>query len=194
MDFLNSAIELQKHYPDGSIWKYATRTLANAKKFDKNSASFFLEYLIAIAVHTPSVLPILCQIAKKYKVGSDLQIDSVLKQSIKFQRSDAICWCLYFMGICGQKVCDHSAKAIIETEDCMSMGMLIALNQHQEKVVDFLDKEINPDSEYDCDQYWILIHELAPDCPQFNYYRGESGLKFLRDKKVRFIKPINTKI
>ena len=171
--------------------KYATRTLANSKEkeFDKNSASFFLEYLIAIAVHTPSVLPILCQVAKKYNVGSDLQIDSVLKQSIKFQRSDAICWCLYFMGICNLAVSDELAKAIIETEDCMSMGMLIALNQHREKVVDFLDDKIDACSEYDCDQYWILIHELAPACSQFNYYRGESGLKFLREKNV---KPINT--
>ena len=194
MSFLDSAVDLQKRYPEGSVLKYAARTLANSKEkeFDKNSASFFLEYLIAIAVHTPSVLPILCQVAKKYNVGSDLQIDSVLKQSIKFQRSDAICWCLYFMGICNLAVSDELAKAIIETEDCMSMGMLIALNQHREKVVDFLDDKINACSEYDCDQYWILIHELAPACSQFNYYRGESGLKFLREKNVHFIKPINT--
>ena len=192
MDFLDFTVDLQKRYPEANVLKYATRTLANSREFDKNSASFFLEYLIAIAVHTPSVLPILCQVAKKYNVGSDLQIDSVLKQSIKFQRSDAICWCLYFMGICNLAVSDELAKAIIETEDCMSMGMLIALNQHREKVVDFLDDKINACSEYDCDQYWILIHELAPACSQFNYYRGESGLKFLREKNVHFIKPINT--
>ena len=192
MNFLDSTIALQKRYPEGSVLKYAARTLANSKKFDKNSASFFLEYLIAIAVHTHSVLPILCQIAKKYNVGSGLKIDSVLEQSIKFQRSDAICWCLYFMGICNLTVRDELAKDIIETEDCMSMGMLIALNQHREKVIDFLDNRINACSEYDCDQYWILIHELAPDCRKFNRYRGESGLKFLREKGVRFIKPINT--
>ena len=100
MDFLSSVIELQKHHPDGSIWKYATRTLANSKKFNKNSASLFLEYLIAIAIHTPSVLPILCQIAKEHNVGSKLAIEPVLEQSIKFQRSDAICWCLYFSFKC----------------------------------------------------------------------------------------------
>lgn len=194
MDFLNSALELQKHHPDGSIWKYAARMLANSKKFDKNSASFFLEYLIAIAVHTPSVLPILCQIAKKYNVDSGLKINSVLKQAIKFQHSDAICWCLYFMGICNIAVSDELAKAIIETKDCMSMGMLIALNQHREKVVDFLDDKVNACSEYDCDQYWILIHELAPDCRKFNRYRGESGLKFLKEKNVQFIKSIKAEI
>ena len=193
MDFLSSVIELQKHHPDGSIWKYATRTLANSKKFNKNSASLFLEYLIAIAVHAPSVLPILCQIAKEHNVGSKLAIEPVLEQSIKFQRSDAICWCLYFMGVCNLAVSDKLAESIIETKDCMSMGMLIALNQHQEKVVDFLSK-IDPALEYDCDKYWILIHELAPDLPQFNSYRGEAGLEFLRQKNVHFIIPINTAI
>ena len=192
MSFLDSAVDLQKRYPEGSVLKYAARTLANSKKFDKDSATFFLEYLIAVAVHTHSVLPILCQIAKKYNIGSGLKIDSVLKQAIKFQRSDAICWCLYFMGICDLAVSEKLAEAIIETKDCMSMGMLIALNQHQEKVVGFLDNKIDSCSEYDCDQYWILIHELAPTCSQFNYYRGVSGLKFLREKNVGFIKPINT--
>ena len=93
---------------------------------------------------------------------------------------------------CDLVVSDEVARDIIETEDCMSMGRLIALNQHREKVIDFLDDKIDACSEYDCDQYWILIHELAPACSQFNDYRGASGLKFLREKNVHFIKPVNT--
>ena len=189
MSFLDLAVDLQKDYPEGSILKYATRTLANSKKFDKNSADFFLKYLIALAVHRPSVLPILCQIAQENDVGSNLDITPVLKQSIKFQRSDAICWSLYFMGIRGQKVSDDLAEKIIGTEDCISIAMLIALKQHKEKVVDFL-ATIPPDSYYHCDRYWILIHELVSDCPQFKRYRGDSGLKFLMEKKVHFVKPI----
>jgi hypothetical protein len=192
MSFLDLAVDLQKHYPEGSVLKYATRTLANSKKFNKNSADFFLKYLIALAVHRPSVLPILCQVAKENDVGSDLDITPVLKQSIKFQRSDAICWGLYFMGIGGQKVRDDLAEKIIGTADCMSMAMLIALKQHKEKVVDFLTT-ITPDSYYHCDRYWILIHELVSDCPQFKRYRGDSGLKFLIEKKVRFVKSIESK-
>ena len=192
MSFLDLAVDLQKRYPEGSVLKYATRTLANSKKFDKNSADFFLKYLIALAVHRPSVLPILCQVAKENDVGSDLDITPVLKQSIKFRRSDAICWSLYFMGIGDQKVSEDLAEKIIETEDCMSMAMLIALKQHKEKVVDFL-ATITPDSYYHCDRYWILIHELVSDCPQFKRYRGDSGLKFLIEKKVHFVKSIESK-
>ena len=105
MNFLDSAVNLQKHYPEGSVLKYATRSLANSKKFDKNSADFFLKYLIALAVHTPSVLPILCQVAKKYNVGLDLEIDPVLKQAIKFQRSDAICWSFVLHGNLQSRSC-----------------------------------------------------------------------------------------
>ena len=195
MNFLDLAVDLQKRYPEGSVLKYAARALANPKKrkFDKNSADFFVKYLIALAVHRPSVLPILCQIAKENDVGSDLDITPVLKQSIKFQRSDAICWSLYFMGIKGQKVSVDLAEEIIGTRDCMSMAMLIALKQHREKIVDFLDTKITHDSYYLCDQYWILIHELTADCPQFKRYRGDSGLKFLMENKVHFIKPIDAK-
>ncbi len=193
MSFLDLAVDLQKHHPEGSVLKYATRMLANSKKFDKNSADFFLKYLISLAVHRPSVLPILCQVAKQNGVGSDLDITPVLKQSIKFQRSDAICWSLYFMGIKGQKVSDDLAEKIIGTKDCMSMAMLIALKQHREKVVDFLNTTIDCDSYYHCDQYWILIHELTADCSKFKPYRRDSGLKFLVEKKVCFVKSIESK-
>ena len=191
MNFLDLAVDLQKRYPEGSVLKYAARAFANPeeREFDKNSADFFLKYLIALAVHRPSVLPILCQVAKENDVGSDLDIAPVLKQSIKFQRSDAMCWSLYYMGICGQKVGKDLAERIIETGDCMSMAMLIALGQHKEKVVDFLNTKIDPDAYYHCDRYWLLLHELASDCPRFKKYRGDSGLKFLMEKKVHFIKP-----
>ena len=191
VDYLDSSVDLQKHYPNGSVLKYAARALANSKKFDQNSADFFLKYLITIAVHTHSVLPILCQLAKQYKVGSDLKIDPVLEQGIKYQRSDVICWSLYFMGICGQVISDKLAKSIITTKDCMSIGMLIALKQHQEKVIAFLN-DIKNKSNYNLDQYWILLHELTPNSKEFNNYVEKSGLKFLREKNVQFIKSINT--
>ena len=96
------------------------------------------------------------------------------------------------MGIGDQKDSDDLAKKIIGTADCMSMAMLIALKQHKEKVVDFLTT-ITRDSYYHCDRYWILIHELVSDCPQFKRYRGDSGLKFLMEKKVHFVKSIESK-
>ena len=189
-DILDYAINLQNQNPDGNVLKYATRALT--QKIDENNAYVFLKYLISIVFYNPTVLPILCKVAEKHhEVISDIDFEPILRQFLKFQCSDTICWGLYFMGISGNEISDELANAVIETKDCMSMGMLIALNQHKDKVINFLNHTIDPESEYDCDQYWILLHELVPACPKFNYYRGVSGLKFLIEKNVHFIQPIN---
>ena len=175
IDFLDSAVDLYKHYPEGNILKYTARTLATSKEFSDESAEVFLKYLVALAVHTSSVLPIVCQIAKKHSVSSDVEIDPVLEQAIKYHRSDAMCWCLYYMGICDQELNEEFATKIVKTQDCMAMGMLIALNQHREKVVEFLNIEINTDLKYDCDQYWVLFmnwHRTAPNLTIIEKNRG----------------------
>ena len=189
-NFLDYAINLQNRHPDGNVLKYAARSLTS--RIDESNAEVFLKYLISFVLYNPTVLPILCKVANKHhQVISNVNFEPILSHFLKFQRSDTICWGLYFTNICGEVISDELAKAVIDTKDCMSMGMLIALNQHREKVIDFLNSEIDPNLKYECDQYWILIHELAPDCPKFNQYRGQSGLKFLRKKNVRFIKPID---
>ena len=189
-NFLEYAINLQNYHPTGYALKYAVRSLT--QNINESNVVVYFKYLISIVLHNPTILPILCQVAKKHhEVISDVEFEPILRHFLKFQYSDAICWGLYLMGICGKEISDEIAKLVIETKDCMSMGMLIALNQHKDKVIDFLNHTIDPDSEYDCDQYWILLHELAPACPKFNYYRGVSGLKFLREKNVHFIQPIN---
>ncbi len=160
--------------------------------FNPKTTNSDFKYLFSIVLHNPTILPILCQVAKKHQDRiSDVIFEPTLRHFINFQYSDAICWGLYLMGISGEEISDDIAKEIIEIRDCMSMGMLIALDQYKDKVIDFLNHTIDPASEYECDQYWILLHELAPACPKFNSYRGVSGLKFLKSKNVHFIKPMN---
>jgi hypothetical protein len=185
VNFLDYAVNLQKHNPEGSVLKYATRSLS--KKIDENNAEIYTKYLISIAFHNPIVLPILCEVAKNHiNVISTQDFQPVIRQHIKFRRSDAICWCLYFLGMCNENIDVTLADAIIKTEDCMSMAMFIALRQHQEKVAEFLNKQ-NPESEYDCDQNWILIHELAKKSDKFEKYREKSGLNILWENGVHFI-------
>ncbi len=192
-NFLDYAINLQNRHPNGNVLKYAARSLTS--RIDEKNAEVFLKYLISIVLYNPTILPILCKLAKKHQtLISDVDFEPILKNFLKFQRSDTICWGLYFMAICGEPISDELANAVVNTKDCMSMGMLIALDRHKDKVIDFLNHTIDPDLVYDCDQYWILLHELAPDCSIFDQYREESGLNFLREKDVSFIKPINEEI
>lgn len=190
-DYLDYAINLQKDHPEGSILKYATRSLIS--KVNKNNAIVYLKYLISIAFHKPIVLPILCEMAIKHPdIISCEHFESILQQHIKFHRSDAICWSLFLFGILNKKISDKLADSVIKTEDCMAIAMLISINQHQEKVINFLNN-LDPKSEYDCDKYWILHHELA-GCNKFDKYREESGLKYLYDNNIHFVKPISNTI
>ena len=187
--FLDYAINLQRLNPEGSVLKYATRSLVG--KIDQDNAEIYLSYLVSLAFHNPILLPILCEVAMNHKdIATDQNFEPVVKRHIKFKRSDAICWSLFFMGMCNNKIDDALAKAVIETKDCMSMAMLIAMNQHQEKVVEFLNA-LNKATQYDCDQYWMLIHELAEDVPNFAEYCRNTGLTYLREKGVRFIRPVS---
>ncbi len=189
-DFLDYAINLQKHHPEGSVLKYAARSLV--RKIDEDNATVYLKYLIMIAFHSPIVLPILCEVARNHlDVISHQNFEPVLEQHLKFRRSDAICWSLYFMGMCKQVISSKLAEAVIESKDSLSIAMFIALNQHQEKVADFLNNNLDPESKYACDQYWILLHELATDCKKFDNYLEESGLNCLRENGVHFINPIS---
>jgi len=188
-DFLDYAVNLQKQYSEGSVVKYAARSLV--KKINKNNVKVFLRYLTMISFHYPVVLPILCEVAKKNTEATrDLDFDCILKQHLKFRRSDAACWTLYIMGICGKTIDDQLADEVISSKDCIPMATFIALDQHKEKVVRFLNDNCDLNSEYDYDKYWILLHELSEETEKFNHYRESSGLKLLSDKKVHFVMPI----
>lgn len=188
--FLDYAINLQKRHPNGNVLKYAARSLTN--QIDENNVDVFLKFLVSIVPYNPTVLPILCKIANKHqRIISDIGFEPTMRYFLKFRCSDTICWGLYFMVICGEPISDELANAVINTKDCMSIGMLLSMEQHKDKVIGFVNNTIDPNLEYDCDQYWILLHELASDCPNFNQYRKESGLKFLNEQDVHFIKPIN---
>lgn len=189
-DFLDYAINLQKECPEGSVLKYACRSLT--KKIKENNVRVFLSYLTNICFHYPVVLPILCEAAKKnLEATQKLDFSSILKQQLKYRRSDAVCWTLYLMGFCGKSIDEKLAEDVIATKDCMSMAMFIAIDQHKAKVAKFLDNYCDSDSEYDYDRYWLLIHELSKETKKFENYRKNSGLTLLRDWDVHFVFPIN---
>ena len=93
------------------------------------------------------------------------------------------------MTLCKQDIEAKDASEIVETEDCMSMAMLVSLNQHEAKVSEFLEERIAPNSEYDCDRYWILIHELQYMLSdRFKRYVSDCGFGFLNEEGVSLVK------
>jgi hypothetical protein len=142
------------------------------------------------------ILPILFNSIKKYKgFISTPDFMPLLKQNIKYSRSDAICWTLSLMGMYEQKVNNEIVIGLTESEDCMSIAMLISLNQHQDKIIEFI-KRLDS-SDYDYDKYWILIYELMDELKQIDKlskYIEESKFSILKNESVRFIEPIKNQL
>lgn len=187
--FLDFSINLQRLHPEGSVLKYAARSLV--KFIDDDNAEVYLRYLVSLAFHHPVLLPILCEVVKNHQgIIDEFEFRPVIERQIKLKRSDAICWGLFFMGMSGYQIDDALATSVIETQDCMSMAMLLAINQHQEKVIEFL-MTLDTATNFDRDQYWILIHELADKDGAHSDYINETGLSHLRENGVSFIRPLS---
>ena len=84
------------------------------------------------------------------------------------------------------------AHAIIETGDCVAMAMLIALDEHRDKVVEFVNGLPITDR-YALDSYWILVYELRDLIDnRYSCYLHESGLNTLGDSDVSFVRSIES--
>lgn len=185
-DFLDYAINLQKKNPEGNVIKYAARILDS--KASNENIDIIIRYLVSISFHKPDVLPILTTLAAKFKDDTSyVDVSSVIDQHIRYRRSDAIVWCLYFMYLFEQEPSEDLAQKIIESKDCLSIAFLLLYSKHKDRVIDFV-KTLNSDSDYTLDQYWLIIHELNVEVPSLNEYRHNTGLEFLFDKGVHFLK------
>ena len=196
VNYLDYALELQKNHADGSVIKYALRSLTS--KIDEANITEYLNYALNLSYHYPVILPVICDVVqinqtfiKKRSLKELLRIN--IRQHLKYRRSDAVCWCLYCAGLAGLNMSQKLAKEIIRDSDCMSIAMLLSLGKHESLVLGFVNSlEGKPD--YDKDQYWILIHELGSKLRtrKLRQYYTNTGLKRLADENVSFIYYINS--
>lgn len=192
VDAIDMAVVLQRHNEDGSVIKYAMRTLAN--KINEQSAQLYCQYALQLAFHYPVVLPILCKVVKQYNVELDTeQLGLLLLRQVVHRRSDMICWTLYLMALCDAKVAKEAAQSIIELQDCMAMSALAVINQHGHLVKEYV-KSLDCQTPYEMDKHWLLIYELILRKEKigshFESYIKASGLSCLVEESVSFFKPV----
>ena len=93
VNFINFAVSMAKHSPDGSVLKYAFRSLAG-KKLDLGAKSKVLEYALTISFHQPTLLPLLTSLLtdapekKPFQYGE--QLTSLAVENAKHRRSDGM--------------------------------------------------------------------------------------------------------
>ena len=189
-DYLDFAVSVNRHEPEGSVVKYATRAISG--KLNRASVNMYCQYVLNLAVHVPVALPVLSEVVKGSSIKfADSALQRTLAQHVEYRRSDAIGWTLYIYQLTGAKMPKDAAKAIVNSGDCMGMAALLAIGKHEKLVKTFVEALCSTDL-YGLDRYWILLHELhrhdmLPRDGRFKKYIEETGLQLLKDRSVSFL-------
>ena len=189
-DYLDYAVSLNRHEPDGSVVKYATRAISG--KLYGASKAMYCQYVLNLAIHVPVVLPVLSEVVKySGVVFDDLALARLLARHVEYRRSDAVGWTAYLYKLTAATMPRDAARAIVDSQDCMSMAALLAIRQHERLVSTFV-ASLDPNDNYCLERYRILLHELhirgmLPADGRFDSYVAETGLSVLRDHRVSFL-------
>ena len=184
--FLDFAVSLQKKVPDGSILKYAFKSiLGRLNHFGKEHA---LEYLLSLSMHYPVLIPLIdvyheavCPIGKSQYSN---QLTRLLEESALNHRSDSMCWLLYILIKNDCNIDISLAKDIIETRDCLAITLL-SQTEHLNLVKQFAS-ELDRDDLYELDQFWLLLYHLFQTGEISNPY-NDGIFPIMAQQQVSFI-------
>ena len=195
--FLDFAIRLADQTPDGSVLKFALKSLvANVvtEATEPEIVHVVLERALNLAFHEPVLIPMLGQLldAEAANVEVNQHADellTLLKENVRFARSDMVSWLLYFCHRHDVFVPKDVVSDIIASGDCLPT-LLVYMSEfgpHQQKVIAFANSLDNYDL-YEMDRYWLLLYQLYcdgvvsdPDSRQGVYRTLKaSGMSFIR--------------
>ena len=195
VDFLNLAVGLAQQSPDGSVLKYALKTLTGRHpKFINESA--ICRFALHLAFHQPILVPLLeefldARILPMPPQAYEEELKGLTLKNSQLNRSDAVSWMLYYQNKYSIEVEDNSAKEILESRDCVPLLLLYLSGNpnHQSLVINFANSLDNTDL-YELDRYWLLRYQLYLDGHINNSVPEETKtFKVLADASVTFIAP-----
>lgn len=173
--FIDYAVHIQNKTPDGSILKYALKTIS--KRAEVRARLSVAKYALSLAYKNPIVIPLLDPLILRLNKVTDFDLEgkllSILEDNIINKRSDGICWCVFLINkFCGNKIPDHIANSILKTKDCLSITALYATGNHDPKIISFANEIIAGDL-FDIDCQWILLYQLFYDKKISNPYEND---------------------
>lgn len=189
--YLSFAVDLSPKFPDGSVMKYALKQIIGCADEDLNVD--ILRYGLNIAVHHPIVLPVLLKLINRVP-RSDFSYHDVLftimKEHIRFRRSDAVSWLLYYCRIHRLPIPIDIARSIISSGECIPMLLLTSMVNSEDYLEDILSftTKIDQNDLYGLDQYWMLLYQLFLDGRiDSPYPRHDRTFEILRSEGVTFV-------
>ncbi|VUT27785.1 MAG: Reverse transcriptase (RNA-dependent DNA polymerase) [Candidatus Syntrophoarchaeum sp. GoM_oil] len=173
--FLDYAVTKQAMSPDGSILKYAAKTIIKYDVED-DTAELILRYLLSLCIKYPILLPLLDILFGKISFDSGFpytdQLLMILKEHAINKRSDAMTWSLYYLNDFSQPIPKEIAENAIKSEDCISILFLYLSEQYDDEIIAFCDNLYKSDL-FTLDQYWLLLYQLFFDRKITNPYNND---------------------
>lgn len=186
---LEAALILQKDNPDGSVLKYAVNSIA--ERLDGKSSLELLKYAIKLCLRYPVLIPALkrpLEIIYSDDLGSfEAELRFLLDDSIKYRRSDATAWLLYYLRVFHSKIPAHAARAIADWGDCMALTLLAEDPDHRKKAIRFANRLDRTDL-YELDRYWPLLFQLFRQTLISNPYSNDGTFDVLKTRGVSFVR------
>ena len=193
INYLNLAVRLAQQTPDGSVLKYALKSLVS-RKLGFMADVDVLRYALTLSFHHPVLLPLLeilfdsTMFSSIFLYASELQ--QLALEHARLRRSDATAWALYYLNKYSVAVEAACADEILASRDCVSLLLLYLSGDplHQTRVLAFATG-LDPADLYELDQYWLLLYELAREGKIVSPYRDEDAFEVMATNAVCFIKP-----
>lgn len=191
VNYLNLAVKLAKHVPDGSVLKYALKSLLG-RKLEIMAEFDILPYALTLSFHQPVLLPLLEKLLSAtlfpgaFLYGDQLQ--RLALENARFRRSDGMAWSLYYLNKYKVSINKNVIDEVIATRDCVAMVMLYLSGDEaiQTIVIEFV-KTLDTADLYELDQYWLLLYELYREGKITNPYADEDAFDILKDNSVSFL-------
>ncbi len=208
VNYLDFAVQFAAMEPDGSVLKYALRTISRVmlreQNVDTDAFRFLVKYALTLSYHHAVLIPLLDRLfVKAYVLESGFayseELQELTSHHIRLNHSDAISWLLYYANKFGVSIEKECAKQIVASGDCIPMLLLYLSDDptHRRRVTSFVrGLAKSPIDPYRLDQYWLLLYQLFRDNRIRNPYNKMNELKgtftsfkVLKQEGVNFVNP-----
>lgn len=155
---LELAVHLNSKDPDGSIIKYATKSIIH--RLQPEAYEPVTHYLLNLSFIYPHLLPLLDTLLNSEHIKpSDYEkhLNLIAFENCRTRRSDGICWPIHYLKKLNLKAHPELRAKVIESEDCTGMLLLEGFEEHYGSSIEFIS---SLESDYDKDRYWLLIYQL----------------------------------
>ncbi|MDP5137923.1 RNA-directed DNA polymerase, partial [Rheinheimera baltica] len=193
--YLDFAVQLSEKYPDSSVLKYAATAIDNAGHFLFETVNP-INYLLSIAFHRVEILPLLSkQLENAYMrsgenfhdvTGVNDKLIQILRENVKYQRSDGMAWSLYHLGRFDVPIELQLAETVLNTTDPLAISALYwGYQQFRPQVIAYC-QSLDTNDLYELDKHWLLLYQVFLDGGITNPYQDQV-FETLQQHQVTFM-------